>query len=313
MGTVKPTYQFDVIVPTYNNLDELKECLSGLAQQTVNNFRVLVCVDGSDDGTQDWLQTQVYPFAMIMLEHSDRQNHGRNPTRNLALSYLDSEFLCFIDSDCIPQPCLLEEHLKALREYNPCISVGDIRYTNTQENTWAWYAGRRGKNKYKDGDLIPYYYVTTGNLAHETALFVMAKGQDDLMTRYGGGDTEYALRLHALRKLPVVFNARAYCESSMNKSLDTALEQLTQFGANNLHYIELKHPQEKKIFGLDVFYGSGIKERVMKFFLTLPLGGVVQYLANYIPSVKSGKLAKLKELLINYLVMQSIYKGWLKR
>jgi glycosyltransferase involved in cell wall biosynthesis len=309
----KPTYLFDVIIPTYNNLDELKECLDGFTIQSIKNFRVIVCVDGSDDGTQGWLQMQSYSFIMLVLEHPDKRNHGRNPTRNLALNYLDSEFLCFIDSDCTPHPHLLEEHLRILQQYEPCISVGDIRYTNTTKNTWAWYAGRRGKNKYNDGEIIPYYYVTTGNLAHKTSLFVTLNGQDELMTRYGGGDTEYALRLYSLFRLPVVFNARAYSHSEMNKTLETALQQMTQFGANNLHYIEQKHPSEKKIFGLEIFYGKGIKELLIKFLLLLPLSGVLQRISTIIPANSTGLIAKCKELLINYLVMQSIYKGWRSR
>jgi glycosyltransferase involved in cell wall biosynthesis len=44
-----------VITPTYNNLPELRQCLKALSQQTYTDFVAYVCVDGSTDGTLEYL------------------------------------------------------------------------------------------------------------------------------------------------------------------------------------------------------------------------------------------------------------------
>lgn len=44
-------FLFDIIIPTYNNYEELKNCLVAFEHQTIKNFRVFVCIDGSTDET----------------------------------------------------------------------------------------------------------------------------------------------------------------------------------------------------------------------------------------------------------------------
>lgn len=40
-----------VIIPTYNRQSELRRCLDSLVKQTLGDFEVLVCDDGSTDNT----------------------------------------------------------------------------------------------------------------------------------------------------------------------------------------------------------------------------------------------------------------------
>ena len=48
---------FDIIIATYNNLEELTKCLKSFEKQTYKEFNVFVCVDGSTDGTLNYLET----------------------------------------------------------------------------------------------------------------------------------------------------------------------------------------------------------------------------------------------------------------
>ncbi|MBL7999282.1 MAG: glycosyltransferase family 2 protein, partial [Candidatus Kapabacteria bacterium] len=294
---------FDIIIPTYNNLAELQECLRGLEHQSLRGFRAIVCVDGSTDGTLEWLQATEFGFHLLVLTHPDGKNHGRNPTRNLALPHMNAEYLCFLDSDIIPSPDLLVRHKQQLDRCD-CVSVGDVRYTNSDTNLWAAYAQTRGKNKFNHGDEIPYYYLATGNCAHRTQHFTTIGGQDPIITRYGGGDTEYALRLHSATGIPVYFNKEAYGTAEMNKDLPTALRQLEEFGETNLHYIHTKHPQETDIFGLRIFTGRTLAANILRLLLRLPLG-MIESIAPILP-------LQLAIKFLNYSVLRRIYRGWLK-
>ena len=293
---------FDIIVPTYNNCGELKACLDGFSRQTYTSFRVFVCVDGSTDETGTWLREQTFSFPCEVLEHNDKQNHGRNATRNLALPHLTAPLLCFVDSDLVPDPDLLERHADVLTALD-CVSVGDVVYTDAGTNIWAEYSQSRGKNKYPDGARIPYYYLATGNAAHRTKYFLALGGQDASMSRYGGGDTEYALRLHAHARLPVVFTASARCTGRMNRTLEHALALFEECGRTNLRIIHLRHPQEDRVFYLWRLTGSRLSDRIFRGCLQPMIAQTLQRIAPYMPR-------ELAIVCINYCIITRLWMGW---
>ena len=48
---------FSIIIPTYNDLSNLKICLKGLFRQNFDNFEIIVINDASTDGTLDYLDS----------------------------------------------------------------------------------------------------------------------------------------------------------------------------------------------------------------------------------------------------------------
>lgn len=289
---------FDVIIPTYNNCAELQQCLQGLSMQTHKHFRAIVCIDGSTDGTLQWLESTTHTFPLIIAQHSDGKNHGRNPTRNLALPNIQSEYIAFLDSDLIPHPEFLAQHAQLLAERN-CISVGDVQYTNANTNRWAAYLQTRGKNKFPHGSIIPYYYLITQNTAHKSTYFIQCGGQDSRVTQYGGGDTAYALQLHAFVDIPTIFNKKALATGDMNKTLGEALNQLEKFGATNLVYLHQQYPNELSMFRLHTLLGRSTSDKLLRMLLIRPLANLVQRFATVLPLQA-----------INYAVLCRIYLGW---
>ena len=220
---------FDIVLPTYNNLNELRECIAHLQKQTFTDYEVFFCVDGSTDGTMEYIERTDLNFKYRVLTHPNFENKGRNPTRNLVLPHLESKFLCMIDTDIRPTEDFLQKHFDLLNERD-CISLGNVIYTNTKENIWADYLQTRGKNKFKDLEIIPTYYLNSQNLAMKTEDFVSVGGQDANMKTYGGGDTEFGYRISKLLDIPLVFNKSALGYSEMPKTIDFALEQMIEFG-----------------------------------------------------------------------------------
>lgn len=293
---------FDIIIPTYNNLEELQRCLVALERQTLRDFRAIICVDGSTDGTAEYLKQYSPSFSMLVIHHPDAQNHGRNPTRNLALPHITAEFLLFLDADIELRADCLQRHHDLLNKHD-CVSVGDIRYTNAKENHWADYLQTRGKNKYHDGDEIPYYYLITQNTAHRAQYFIDIDGQDALITRYGGGDTEYAVRLNKTFHLPTIFNAAAIGDSEMNKTTTEALEQMEKFGATNLRYLAKKFPTEKEIFGLKVFKGITVTDRIKRLVISPMVSSFIEKSLGILPQ-------SIRRQALHYCVAARIKKGF---
>jgi glycosyltransferase involved in cell wall biosynthesis len=293
---------FDIIIATYNNLDELKSCLSGFETQTVKNFRLLICVDGSTDGTLAYLSKTRYPFEFKILTHPDGKRKGRNPARNLSLGHITSKYLVMFDSDICPAPDFLEKHLTLLKNKN-CISLGDVIYTDSKVNDLSDYLQHRGKNKYKNGDEIPAHYLITQNVAFESQYFVQIKGQDGSMVTYGGGDTEFAYRLWKTFRLPVIFNASAAGYAELNKDLPTYFRQMEEFGSINLPYIYKKYPEFTKLFRFDRLISGSFQNRFLRLFLQPWMARWAYTSIPYIPRL-------LRRKMIHYLVFYHIYCGY---
>ena len=294
---------FDVVIPTYNNLDELKICLSAFEKQTYRDFRVFVCVDGSTDSTMEYLLKAKYNFKFKILTHSDGKRNGRNATRNLAINYLKSKYIMMVDSDIIPASNLLEKHI-VLLESKDCISVGNVIYTDVKKNILSDYIQKRGKNKFKDRTEMSSYYLTTGNCAFHSKYFIQSGGQDARMVTYGGGDIEFGYYLWKYFKLSIIYNKEAVGYSKMNKDLNTLQKQMKEFGAINLHYIRKKHPDLKDIFRFDLIESSSFKSRMIRFFLKDSIGRLSQSMISIVPRF-------LGRMIIHYLIFLSIYRGYI--
>lgn len=88
-----------IIIPTYNRVDYLLECLESIKGQTYNNFEVIIVSDGGTDTSESMVKS---------LEDSRIKwynlniNYGRPaPARNFGLTKASGEFLCFCDDDDI--------------------------------------------------------------------------------------------------------------------------------------------------------------------------------------------------------------------
>ena len=46
---------FSIILPTYNDLENLKNCIKSIDRQTYKNFELLIVNDGSNDDTKTYL------------------------------------------------------------------------------------------------------------------------------------------------------------------------------------------------------------------------------------------------------------------
>ncbi len=286
-----------------NNLQELKKCLEGFASQSFKDFKVLVCVDGSTDGTIEYLNKERFNFNFTILIHPENSHKGRNETRNLALKKISAKYLLLFDPDIVPQNDLLKKHFDLL-EKKDCISIGEVIYENQKENFWAQYLQTRGKNKYNDLAEIPAYYLNTQNVAFKSYYFVELNGQDpELSKNYGGDDTVLGYLLNKKFSIPAVFNKTAFGNAVMDKSLDKALKQMREFGATNLKIIRRKYPEFKEIFRFDIMESNLIHHKLIRFLLKDCIASLLKKSLNLFP-------AKLIIKIVHFLVFYSIYKGY---
>ncbi|NOX32636.1 MAG: glycosyltransferase [Deltaproteobacteria bacterium] len=101
-----------VIVTTYNRPDALKKVLDGLLHQTRLPEEIIIADDGSDDNTRKMLKPYIGK-NYIRIIHVWHENNGFRlaEIRNKAILKSSSEYLIFLDGDCIPESHYIEDHL----------------------------------------------------------------------------------------------------------------------------------------------------------------------------------------------------------
>jgi GT2 family glycosyltransferase len=106
--------RISVVIPHYDDLDQLSHCLDLLDQQTLarDDFEVIVADNNSRCGLSA-VNTAVAGRAQVVLAPEP----GAGPARNEGAKVARGDALAFIDSDCRPSPDWLRQGLSGLDEY----------------------------------------------------------------------------------------------------------------------------------------------------------------------------------------------------
>jgi GT2 family glycosyltransferase len=291
-----------VVIPTRNNLDELRVCLDSLGRQTVPADRILICVDGSTDGTLEFVAS-LSDDRVMGLTHPGNVHRAWSATRNLALPHVLDGYVLFLDSDMRLDPRAIEAHL-AVAEREDAISVGAVVYENVRENLWSGYLMQRGRNRYRSGDRLPWTQFTTQNALVPAAALVSVGGFDEGMTTYGGEDTELAIRLMAATGRPMVYNPDAGAFTWEPKTWQFVIKRLHEYGEYNLRYTMAKHPDLPPIFEL----GRRASRRPADRFFVAMLHPLV---ARVVRAALPLAPRRLQYQLLKYEVVRAVHEGYL--
>lgn len=86
-----------IIIPVYNVVTYLDECLSSVKQQSLHNIEVICVDDGSTDGSSAVLER--YSERDRRFKVIRQANSGVSAARNKGLSLVSGEYVMFVDSD----------------------------------------------------------------------------------------------------------------------------------------------------------------------------------------------------------------------
>lgn len=117
---VKP--RISVIMGIYNCAPTLAEALDSLLAQTCQDFKVIMCDDGSSDNTLDVAFGYVERFPDKFILIRNEYNKGLNKTLNHCLEYADTEYVARMDGDDISMPERFEKEIEFL-DTHPEIAI----------------------------------------------------------------------------------------------------------------------------------------------------------------------------------------------
>ena len=106
------TLKASVIVSIYKDIEALRLVLWGLSVQTERDFEVIVTEDCEEPEVKRYLKNDSPKNLSIV--HLTQEDIGFRKTRavNRAVVTANSDYLIFLDGDCIPHPQFVEMHLK---------------------------------------------------------------------------------------------------------------------------------------------------------------------------------------------------------
>ena len=104
-------FKASVIISVYDNTRLLKPVLDSLKQQTEKNFEIILSEDGQSEEMKIFVAD--YPF-MNDFQHLTQKDNGwqKNKALNTAIRHAKSDWLIFIDGDCVLHPRFVEMHLR---------------------------------------------------------------------------------------------------------------------------------------------------------------------------------------------------------
>ncbi len=100
-----------VVISVYKDLEALSLILSALSRQTYQDFEIIVSEDGEDPKILQVIQQ--YNNTTIQLQHLTQPDDGwqKNKALNHSVFSSKSDYLIFIDGDCIPHKKFIATHM----------------------------------------------------------------------------------------------------------------------------------------------------------------------------------------------------------
>lgn len=121
-----------IIIPSLNNLEKLKDCISRIKDQTFDNYEVWIIDGNSSDGTKNYLQTLKNPFMWI-----SRLDKGVYDAMNQGILRSKGKWLYFLGSDDkLYSKNTLAEVFKDQVSVNQKMIIGKIKYNYKKSDSF---------------------------------------------------------------------------------------------------------------------------------------------------------------------------------
>ena len=156
-----------VIIPTYNRIEFLQQCIDSILQQTYRPVEVIIADDGSTDGTKEFIRSRYEHKAVyIELPHSGLPSLARNA----GIERSQGEYIAFCDSDDYWMPGKLELQLARLKKQRCNCSCADAYIIGHQEKTVL--ANHRFRFSSLEKNLLWDNFIVTSTVVLERQLLL---------------------------------------------------------------------------------------------------------------------------------------------
>ena len=157
-----------LIISFYKKFDYLKLVLAGFERQSFRDFEIIVADDGSDEKIVEEIEkySSQISFKFKHVWHEDK-GFRKNKILNRAITSSESNYLIFIDGDCIPHSEFIKEHIQTSEE-NTCLTGRRVNLSQkitdklTTANVRGGFLEKNNLLLIEDGLFGESFYVERG-------------------------------------------------------------------------------------------------------------------------------------------------------
>jgi glycosyltransferase involved in cell wall biosynthesis len=140
-----------VILAFYNRIDYLKLVFAGFERQSFRDFEIVIADDGSTSAVVKEIEriSRISSFPITHLWQEDK-GFRKNKILNRAIVSTESDYLIFIDADCVPHSEFVSEHFHSGKP-NTCFTG---RRVNLSERITAYLTAQKIKDGFLENNLV---------------------------------------------------------------------------------------------------------------------------------------------------------------
>lgn len=273
-----------VVIPTLNRYEYLKDVFIDLAQQTYQNFEVVV-VDQTEPLQESVYQGHPYPVLMI-----PQKEKALWKARDTAIRNAKGDLILLYDDDSRVEPDWIEQHIKTLDYFNCDISSG-VSISKVGDKVPEGYS----IFKYSD-------QIDTGNVMFRKSMLKDTGLFDFQYEKMRGGDGEFGLRCYLAGKINIS-NPNAW---RLHLKADAGgLRAMGSWDAYRTKGFGKPRPIPSVLYYIRNYFGKGAAR--MDIFARLPMSIMPMSLKKHRVLVLPGMLIMF--LIFPYYLFQVI-KSW---
>lgn len=192
--------EISIVLPVYNVIDYLDECIKSILRQSNINFELIVVDDGSTDGSQILCDKYSESDSRIKVIH--QKNVGLSAARNTGLNHAKGKYITFIDSDDFVGEKYIEILYRTIIESHADISmcdykevaqdtkIGDVIFQAQNQIERVYYTGKEAiaevyKNPFHGMEFVSWAKMYRMELFKSNEiLFPEGKLHEDAFTTY---------------------------------------------------------------------------------------------------------------------------------
>ena len=246
------TFNISVVVPTYQRRARVMTLIESFRHQTfrARDYEVVVCVNGSTDGTVEALEAAVTDHALrVVLE----TRPGRSAALNAGIRASRGELVVLLDDDMEPVPEFLAMHWSAHlgRDRIGVMGAVPVAVEPAAPSSTRYIAGKF--NRHLANLARPEYRVLltdffSGNFSIRRQVLHEAGGFDEDFQIYGNEDLELSFRL-AKSGVAIEYSATALAIQRNDKAFAALVEDSIAEGRTAVVFAG-KHPDAVRLLKL---------------------------------------------------------------
>ena len=311
--------QVSIVIPTYNRVKALDECLDSIISQTILPKEVIIVDDSDNNGIENLIAHRKDQFNEnnITLKYiRNKKEKSLAIARNIGIEYAAGDTILFLDDDVVLDKAYISEILSVYDEYPNAFGVQGY-ITNSNLSNFRnrinrlFFLGYHEKSKCRVlpstytsypfllNGIIPCQWLSGSNQSYKKAILENFKYDENLKRYSYKEDVDLSYRIY--KQYPDSLYITPYARLIHNVSQEARLPN------KKLSYMQ-------QIYPLYFFYKNidqNIKNKLI--FLWSSIGRLIMSFGELIIRHSNEKLLKLKYIIEAYIIcmrhLKKIKKG----